>query len=174
MYKNKLKSFEKLNEKEQDILIALAVIFIPIRQGYFQELLKSSGCVPVDAANSIGKPLREKLLDLGLIALTKIGWWYCQYDIADSLLQKAVDRPEFMKCLENIVSSHTSFIPDEFDYEKRIRLLRIYFFQKKEKEFLKEWKRIRNSNLVHLIRFYQQILEKDFQMRQLEALPERW
>lgn len=40
MNKKRLKSFEKLSENEQGILIALAVIFIPIRQGYFQELLK--------------------------------------------------------------------------------------------------------------------------------------
>lgn len=71
MNKKRLKSFEKLSENEQGILIALAVIFIPIRQGYFQELLKRSGCVSADAANAIGKPLREKLLDLDLIALTK-------------------------------------------------------------------------------------------------------
>ena len=171
MNKKRLKSFEKLSENEQGILIALAVIFIPIRQGYFQELLKRSGCVPADAANAIGKPLREKLLDLDLIALTKIGWWYCQYDIADLLLQKAIDRPEFMQRLESLVNSHTSFMPDEFDYEKSIRMLRIYFYQKKEKEFLKERKRIWNSNLAHLTRFYQQIFETNFQFQYLEALP---
>jgi len=172
MKKNRLQNFVKLSQEEQDILIALAVIYIPIRQGFFQDLLKNSGCVPVGVANCIGKPLREKLLDLDLIALTKIGWWYCQYDIADILLQKAIDRTEFMKCLENIVTSHTSFMPNEFDYEKTIRLLRIYLYQKKDNDFLLEHKRIRDSNFSHLTRFYQQFFGKNFQLKQFEALPD--
>jgi hypothetical protein len=172
MNKERLAEFEKLTHEEQDILIVLSVIYIPIRQGYFQELLKSSGCVPVCVANSIGKSLREKLHDRGFIALNKLGWWYCSYDIADALLLKAIERPEWMECLENLIKSHTNYLPDEFGYQNRIRLLRFYFFQKKEQKFLQEFERIRQTNPSYYMQFIQQFFDHDCNQQWFETLPE--
>ncbi|MBX3628441.1 MAG: DEAD/DEAH box helicase [Nitrosomonas sp.] len=169
----RLIEFEKLAKEEQDILIVLSVIYIPIRQGYFQDLLKKSECVPASVANSIGKPLREKLQSLGLITLTKIGWWYCPYDIADTLLLKGIDRSEWIDCLERLVRTHTPFMQEEFNYQKNIRLLRIYFFQKKEKEFLQELERIRKTNSSHLIQFFMQFFGSNFNPQWFETLPEK-
>lgn len=172
MNAERLANFEKLDNQEQDVLIALSVIYIPIRQGYFQELLKTYDCTPDSAAKIIGKPLREKLLELNLIALTRIGWWYCPYDIADGLLQKAVARPELMQCLEQMVRSHTSYMPDECEYERKVRLLRIFFYQKKERAFLRELAHIRQTDSKHLERFYTQFFSQNFAFEWFATLPE--
>lgn len=172
MKKEHLARFEELTQEEQDILLVLSVIYIPIRQGYFQEMLKSSGCVPVSAANSIGKSLREKLSDMGFLSLTRLGWWYCPYDIADTLLLQASERSGWLECLERIAKSHTPYMPDEFGYQETIRLLRLYFYYKKEQEFLLEYERIRRTNLAYCIQFVQQFFDHDFNQPWFETLPE--
>lgn len=172
MNKERLAEFEKLTKEEQDILLVLSVIYIPIRQGYFQELLKSSRCLPAHVVNSIGKPLRDKLQGLELIVLTKLGWWYCPYDIADTLLLRMPERSEWIKCLERIVKSHTPYMPDEFGYQKTIRLLRLYFYQKKEQEFLLEYERIRQTNPAYCMQFIQQFFDHDLNQQWFETLPE--
>ncbi|MDR4519633.1 MAG: DEAD/DEAH box helicase [Nitrosomonas sp.] len=172
MNKERLARFEELTHEEQDILLVLSVIYIPIRQGYFQELLKSSGCVSVSAANSIGKSMRDKLYDLGFVSLTRLGWWYCPDDIADTLLLKASERPGWLKCLERIVKSHTPYMPDEFGYQKTIRLLRLYVYYKKEQEFLLEYERIRRTDPSYCMQFIQQFFDHDFNQPWFETLPE--
>jgi len=172
MNKEHLAEFEKLAHEEQEILIVLSVIYIPVRQGYFQELLKSSGCVPALAANSIGKELREKMQNLGLVMLTKLGWWYCSYDIADALLLKATERPEWLGCLERVIKSHAPYVPDEFGYQNRIRLLRFHFYRKKEQEFLREYERIWQTNPSYCMQFIQQFFDHDRNQQWFETLPE--
>ncbi|MDC8446528.1 MAG: hypothetical protein LV471_11465 [Nitrosomonas sp.] len=80
MNRERLAWFGVLAHEEQNIclshLFASSVIYIPMRQAYFQQLLKGSECISVSAANSIGKSLREKLHELGLRVFNKLGWWY--------------------------------------------------------------------------------------------------
>ncbi len=170
MNKELLACFDELSQGEQDILQALSAIYVPIGQTRFQQLLKTFACVPSEVANIVAKPLREKLVDLGLIELTNLGW-VCKYSIADTLLKKAAERPAFLECLARMVVSDASFIPYGYHFEYHIRLLRIYLYQKKEVEFLNHLETIRRTDARYLIKIFQQLFFRNFDANWFEALP---
>ncbi len=170
MNKELLARFDQLSQGEQDILLALSAIYVPIGQTRFQQLLKAFACVPADVANMVAKPLREKLVDLGLIELTNLGW-VCKYSIAESLLKKAAEKPAFLECLARMVVSDTAFMPQGYHFEYHIRMLRIYLYQKKEVEFLKLLENIRRINSRYLTKTFHQLFFQNFDAHWFEGLP---
>lgn len=170
MNKELLARFDQLSKGEQDILLALSAIYVPIGQTRFQQLLKAFACVPTEVANIVAKPLREKLVDLGLIELTNLGW-VCKYSIAETLLKKSAERPVFLECLARMVVSDATFIPQGYHFEYHIRMLRLYLYQKKEVEFLNHLETIRRTDARYLIKIFQQLFFRNFDPNWFEALP---
>lgn len=69
-----LKKFYQLSEDEQQILLSLSILFVPVGQARLQEVLRGLNCVEPKVYKQIAKPLREKLVDQGFIESTKYGW----------------------------------------------------------------------------------------------------
>ncbi|HEY5138069.1 MAG TPA: hypothetical protein VIJ25_01940, partial [Methylococcales bacterium] len=73
--KNKLLAlFNALSSDEQNIVLALAVVYAPISQSGLQGLLRATGCFEPKKIAMIDRPLREKLQNTQLLVITLDGW----------------------------------------------------------------------------------------------------
>jgi len=135
MKKKLLDRFDQLSTGEKDILLALSVIYAPIGQTRLKEFLKISDCVPIAVANIIARPLRQKLEKLELIETTNAGW-ICSREIAEVLIKKAAANKVFFEKLALVVLQDSGYSSYHLMHLQKIRLLRVYLYQGKERQFI--------------------------------------
>ena len=170
MNKKLLERFEKLSQGEQEILLALSVVYAPIGQSRLQQLLRHSDCIPEAISNIIGKPLREKLENLQLIELTNAGW-ICSREISEVLMKKAVEKPSFFEKLAPQVLNDNNNYPYPSFHLHRIKSLRIYLYQQDEKAFISHFQRFEQENFQHLISTLDNLFFQDFDAQWFSNLP---
>ncbi len=170
MEKKLLDRFDKLSTGEQDILLALSVIYNPVGQTRLQNLLKKSGCVQVAVANIIAKPLRCKLEELELIETTSAGW-ICAREISEPLIKKAVAKPGFLEKLVPVILRDDTYISHHLMHLHYIKLLRIYLYQRKEQLFISCLENFESHFHDKLICTLEDIVFKQFDREWFDALP---
>ncbi len=170
MKKRLLKHFDALSQDEKVVLYVLSATYIPIAQTRFQQLLSSNECMPKGLSKIIAKPLREKLVNLGLIEVTHLGW-KCADSIAEPLIRDAAQQPEFFECLSRLVQNDNPAMPQGFHFEFSTRLLRIHLYQKNEKAFHKEFEKILQTHSEYLIEIYHRFFFQDFDPNWFGLLP---
>lgn len=128
--------FEALDPGEQSILLALSVVYSPIAQTRFQQMLVWSECVPASVSSRIGKPLRQKLERLMLIEVTRDGWM-CARPLCEILTRRVVDTPLFHKLADHVLEYPAGGFGSYQTFEiEKIRDLRIHLYRKNEGLFL--------------------------------------
>ena len=136
MNKKLLDHFENLSDGEQDILLALSMVYAPVGQTHFQDLLRLSNCVSRTVSNIVGKPLREKLLRLELLEITPMGW-VSPRTISETLMKKALAKKALFEKLAPVLINDSIRSHHNVLHLHKIKILRIYLYQQKEKEFIK-------------------------------------
>jgi hypothetical protein len=122
---NKLLSqFHTLAEDEQTIVLALAVILLPIGQVNFQQLLKQAHCFKPDTINQIAKPLKDKLLELHILENSREGW-LCNAKLADYLIKIAAKESFFNALVNEVLKSHYYF---HLNFTSVFKKLRLYLY----------------------------------------------
>ena len=157
-----LDNFEKLSQEEQDILLALSIVYAPIGQTRFQEFLKQSYCVPAEVSNLVAKPLREKLVSLELIEATPEGW-ICSRAISEVLMKKMAGRSSlFDKLTFFLLTQSLNYNNPSLFLLYDVRDLRIYLYRSDEKEFINHIQQFEQNNLQDLISTLESLFFQDF------------
>ncbi len=138
-----LKNFASLDDQEQDIVLALAIVYMPVGQTNLQKKLTLSQCTSKSTANLVAKPLREKLLDLELIETLQEGW-ICSRQISESLMRVAVGRADFFTKITTYLLNETGYIGYNVSHLHLIKLMRIALYQGREDDFLKQFNEFRS------------------------------
>lgn len=136
-----LASFNLLSNDEQWILQALSVIYAPIGQTAFQELLKKSAIFPPNTVAIIDKTLREKLLNKELIVISPDGW-QCPPDIVEHLTRLAARQPWFNKLAVFLIADHKPYYSYRVILANAIKKLRIFLYQDNDKAFIADLQQI--------------------------------
>ena len=133
--KNKLLPFfNALSKDEQNIMLALAVIYAPIGQSSFAKLLERSACFDRSTLGLINKPLRDKLQNTKLIILSTDGW-RCNEEVAEPLMLIALDQPWFSKLTQQIIAEPNYFYSTKVNAYHALKQLRIFLYQGNETAF---------------------------------------
>ncbi len=170
MKKKLLDRYEALSIGEQDILLALSVIYAPIGQNRFQNLLKISGCVPIAIANIVAKPLRTKLEEMGLIEVTSAGW-RCSLEISEILTRKAAARPEFFNKLAPYAIKESVGTSHHIVYLHHIKVWRIYLYLGKEQQFLNYFEEFERYYSEKIVQSLDDIVFQQFDREWFDSLP---
>jgi SNF2 family DNA or RNA helicase len=132
-------SFNALSNNERQILLALAVIFVPTGQSALQDLLKKSAVFPPPTLAVIDKNLREKLLRNELIVISPDGW-QCSTNAVELWMRLAVKEPWFTKLAAFLLAT----LPRQHYYQARIsdaqltKKLRLHLYLCDDKAFFSE------------------------------------
>ncbi|MDP1559602.1 MAG: DEAD/DEAH box helicase [Nitrosomonas sp.] len=170
MKKKLLARYDKLSQDEQDILLALSIIYIPIHQTQLQQLLTKSGCVSAAARTIVAKPLHEKLAKLGLIDKTHAGW-VCAQAISETLIKKAAEKTVIFSQLAPLVVNNTASSFYNSAHLHEIKKLRIYLHQRNEAAFITQLEQFARDHLDFLIKVLDQIFFLDFDIHWFNQLP---
>ena len=171
--KNKLLSqFNALPEDEQTILLALAVILIPIGQTTLLQLLKSSGCVDAATANKVAAPLKARLSKTDLVEFGSDGW-RCNEGIADELMKIAVKKEVFFNKLATaVLSTYNPYISYRLTLLNDLKQLRIFLYQGKVEEFTNSLNKIAAYFPEHLNKIFDRLFFNDFDEQWFSELHE--
>ncbi|EXJ15287.1 DEAD/DEAH box helicase [Imhoffiella purpurea] len=132
-----------LNPDERRILQVVSVVYEPTTQTNLQKILKrlkwrdSEGRPLVDL---MAKPLRERLVDQGLLIAERSGL-RCPFDLAERLTRETVKDgtfKEIVEAAEREVSSRPQYHWQQQDPEKGVRRLRVALYGGHEREVLEE------------------------------------
>jgi len=127
--------FNQLPEAEQEILMALSILFAPVGQTKLREILCTQGCVEPKVYNLIAKPLREKLVALELLNISGDGW-RCPIAISEILVRMALrDKKHLFERLVNFSLQSRHHIAPHLQFLHLVRNIRFYFYQGKSLEF---------------------------------------
>ncbi len=140
-----LSRFNQLSNNEQLFLQALSVIYAPIGQTVFQELLTKSAIFPPNSVATVDKTLREKLQKTELLVITVDGW-VCHPDIVEYATRLAVQQPWFNKLAAFLIAEHKPYYPYRVTLAHAIKKLRIFLYQGNDEAFFTELSRMRSHN----------------------------
>ena len=131
-----LASFNALSNGERQILMALSVIYVPIGQTSFQELLKKSAVFAPNTVAIINKTLREKLQKTELMVISPDGW-QCHPDVVEFVTRLAVQQPWFTKLATCLIADHKSYYyPARLIIAHAIKKLRIFLYLGNDNDFI--------------------------------------
>ncbi len=134
MNKKLLTAFNALASDEQEIMLALAVIYAPIGQSSLASLLAKSSGFELKTIRLINKPLRDKLLQAALMVTSQDGW-RCNEAIAEPLMRLAINRPWFNKLAQLLIAEPSYFYATKVSIYHAIKILRIFLYQRNESGF---------------------------------------
>ncbi len=141
-----LSRFDKLSEDEQQILLALAILFAPLGQTRLQEILRVLKCVEPKVYKQIAKPLREKLVRQGLIEVTQHGWRCVTGGISEVLMRIAFQQyPELFAKLAKFSLANREYVPKHLQLIDKVRRLRFFLYLGDDKQFEVCFKGIEND-----------------------------
>ncbi len=166
--------FNVLSNDEQDILLALAVIYAPIGQSNLQEVLRAAGAFEATTILSINKSFREKFQKSGMIVITQEGW-QCHPDIVEPLMRIAVHKPWFAQLAHRLLVGKDPFIyyyKESITVQYRIKRVRLFLYQGNEAEFAAHIERFQADYPQYFIDTIDRLFFKDFAADWFAALPE--
>ncbi len=170
---NKLFSFfNALSNDEQLILQALSVIYAPIGQTSFQELLKKSAVFRSSTVATINKTFREKLLSKELIVISQDGW-QCHPDIVEPLTRLAIRESWFDKLAAFLITGHQPYYYYRVSLDHSIKKLRIFLYQNNGKAFNAELQHIRSLYRDKFTGIINRIFFNDFDTDWFASLSEQ-
>lgn len=167
-----LASYNTLSNDEQLILQALSVVYAPVGQTEFQELLTKTVIFPRSAATSINKPLREKLHKAELIVVTADGW-QCHPDIVETLTRLAFKQSWFDPLAALLIAGHRTYYSHHVFLAHTIKLLRIYLYQGNETGVIANIKQIRSLWPQKSVEVINKVFFNDFDADRFAALSEQ-
>ncbi len=132
-----LRKFQLLSEAEQQVLFALAILFVPVGQTKLLKILRETQAVEPKVYKQIAKPLKDKLNRQGLIAISKEGW-RCAKEISEALMKEAYaeHRDLCLKLAEYSLSERPAYY---YSYEMQllsaVRDLRFYVYLGQAEKF---------------------------------------
>jgi SNF2 family DNA or RNA helicase len=163
--KNKLlDQFNSLTNDEQEIVLALAVVLVPIWQNNLAKLLKDSACVSTSTVNKITAGLKTKLINMGLIQVTSDGW-RCHEAVADELMKLAVNKEVFFhKLATQLLEQPNAYLnlPYRLSALNYLKSLRIYMYQGKVDEFIETLNKIVYYHPDQIDKIFARLFFKDF------------
>ncbi|MBT9096869.1 DEAD/DEAH box helicase [Methylovulum psychrotolerans] len=128
MNKKLLAAFNALTPAEQDIMMALAVVYAPISQTNLQSLLTKAGGFEVKTVRLVDKVLKEKLHKSKFIIATNDGW-ACHPSYSEGLMRLAVEQPWFKK-LATLLIADSGYYPSHRVIASHIvKQLRLFLYQ---------------------------------------------
>ncbi|WP_428357473.1 DEAD/DEAH box helicase [Methyloprofundus sp.] len=141
-----LKKFTKLPVAEQQILLSLSVLFAPVGQTRLQEILRALNCVEPRVYKQIAKPLREKLVGLGLIEANPHGWRCATGGISEVLMRIALDEyPDIFAKLAKFSLASREYVPHPLQLIDKVRRLRFFLYLKDIEQFKKCFQEIEHE-----------------------------
>lgn len=155
-----LASFSALSNDEQLILQALSVIYEPIGQTKFQELLKKSAVFPPNTV-AIDKTLKDKLQKTGLMIVSVDGW-QCHPDIVEALMRRAAQQPWFNKLAAFSIADHKPYYQARLIIPNAIKMLRIFLYQGDDKAFSANLDQLRSLAPHNFLDIINKIFFNDF------------
>ena len=171
--KNKLLTlFNALSKSEQNIMLALAVIYAPVGQSGLQGLLKTAGCLEPKTIALIDRPLREKLQKAELIVITQDGW-RCNEIIAEQLIRLALEEPWFNKLTQLLIAEPNYYYPARISVYHAIKQLRIFLYQGNETAFAANIERFHSDYRQNFADNINRIFFNDFDAGWFSSLPDQ-
>ncbi|NOR80182.1 MAG: hypothetical protein GQ529_05015, partial [Methyloprofundus sp.] len=141
-----LTRFQQLSEDEQQILLALAILFAPVSQTRLQQILRALNCVEPKVYKQIAKPLREKLVQQGLIEATQHGWRCVTGGISEVLMRIAAQEyPDIFARLAKFSLASREYVPSHLQLIDKVRRLRFFLYLGDDKQFEACFKGIENE-----------------------------
>ncbi len=156
-----LTSYNTLSTDEQQLLQTLSVIYAPVGQTDFQELLKKAAIFPSSILGIINKLLKDKLQKSELIVISVDGW-QCHPAITEAMMRLAVQQPWFNKLAAFLIADHKSYYPARVGIVHDIKLLRIFIYQHNDTGIIANINRIRSYHPMDLTKILDKIIFDDF------------
>ncbi|MEY3881462.1 MAG: hypothetical protein RIQ94_2258, partial [Pseudomonadota bacterium] len=171
MNNNLLASYNTLSDNEQQLLQALSVIYAPVGQTDFQELLRKTAVFPSSILATINKLLRDKLQKNELIVISTDGW-QCHPAIVEGMTRLAVQQPWFNKLAAFLIADHKHYYSSRVGLAHNVKLLRIFIYQHNDTGIIANINRIRSYYPTDIIKIINNIFFDDFDTAWFESFSE--
>ena len=166
-----LTRFNALSNNEQQILLALAVIYAPITQSNLQSLLAKASGFDLTTIRLIDKALREKLQKAQLLVISPDGW-RCNDTIAERLMRLAIVEPWFNKLAQLLIAEPGYYHPRVSVYHA-IKQLRIFLYQGNETAFAANIERFHSSYRQNFADSINRIFFNEYDATWFASLPDQ-
>jgi SNF2 family DNA or RNA helicase len=171
--KNKLLAlFDALSSDEQNIMLALAVIYAPVSQSGLQGLLRATGCFEPKKIVMIDRPLLEKLQKAELMVITLDGW-RCNEYIAELLMRRAIAEPWFNKLAQLLIAEPNYYYPARISVYHAIKQLRIFLYQGNDSAFAANIERFHSDYRQYFADNINRIFFNDYDAHWFESLSDQ-
>ncbi len=135
-----LRKFQLLSEDERQVLLALAILFVPVGQTKLIDILRGTQSVETKIYKQITKPLKDKLERQGLITVTSDGW-RCAKEISEVLMKIAFEDHNnlFSKLADYSLSDRPYYSSYQVKVLNAVRILRFYLYLGNAKKFKEQF-----------------------------------
>ncbi|NOQ64090.1 MAG: hypothetical protein GQ582_06220, partial [Methyloprofundus sp.] len=158
-----LNRFNKLPEEEQQILIALSMVFIPIGQTRFQNLLRQLECIEPLVYKKIAKPLREKLLASELLEETNAGLRVTTGGLSEKLMRIGVKKyPDMFVKLAKWGIADQEYVPYQYQIIALGAKLRFFLYLGLDDAFIAQFEQVESVHPKHIERILSLLFFADF------------
>ncbi len=129
-----LQIFHVLPQSEQNVLLALSVIYAPIGQNHLITLLKASG-FDSNTVKNVNRDFWERFQKMGFVVQRE--GWVCHQEMMEPLMRIAVEQPWFTKLMQQIImdKSTFSYMPTEYNVLHQVKRMRLFLYQGNETGF---------------------------------------
>ncbi|MGZ4990189.1 MAG: DEAD/DEAH box helicase [Methylobacter sp.] len=172
MNSKQLTSFNALSNDEQQILQALSVVYAPIGQTAFQELLKKSAVFRSSTVATINKTLKDKLSSKKLIVISQDGW-QCHPNIVEHLTRLAIRESWFEKLAAFLIAEQQPYYYYRVSLDHAIKKLRLFLYQNNGKAFTAELQHIHSFYREKFTDIVDKLFFKDFDEDWFASLSEQ-
>jgi len=163
-------SFNNLQAPEKDIVMALSVIYAPVSQTNFQNLLSKSGGFDTKTVRLVDKLLKEKLHKSKLIIANNDGW-SCHPEVSEALMRNAIEQPWFKK-LAPLLIADTGYYPSHRIIACHIvKQLRLFLYQGSVTAFMANIDRLHSSYPEYFAEHINRVFFTDFDEAWFTGLP---
>ncbi|OQK18309.1 hypothetical protein AU255_10950 [Methyloprofundus sedimenti] len=146
-----VKKFHKLSADEQQILLSLAVLFVPVGQTRLQEILRALKCVEPSVYKQVAKPLREKLANEGFIVISTDGWRCVTGGLSEVLVKIAFrEYPGLFTKLARFCLADRNYVPQHLKLIYQVRSLRFFLYAEEAEKFASCFYSLENSFPAHI------------------------
>ncbi|MBE0469034.1 MAG: DEAD/DEAH box helicase [Methyloprofundus sp.] len=135
-----LNKFQQLTKDEQQILLALAVLFIPVGQTKLLDILRGTGAVEPAVYKQVSRLIKDKLERQGLITVTNDGW-RCAKEISEVLMKMAFKEHNnlFSKLADYSLSDRPYYSSYQIQVLNAVRVLRFYLYLGNAQKFKEQF-----------------------------------
>ena len=158
--------FNTLPSYEQDVLLVLAVNYVPIGQTSFITLLKQVGFDP-ETIKIVNRDFKDRFQKMGFVMTTQEGW-YCSHAINNRLMQIALHKPWFNRLAQQIIMEKEgiSYMPTKYMLQQQTKKLRLFLYQGNETGF--------EANIAFLYNEFNEHFESVIQQLFFERFNRKW